>query len=448
MPGFGTEPAQLERFASTFTLEMAEPFLPSKLVAEVVQERGRQGERRRSLPAELVAWLVVAAGLWRAEGLSNVLAAMGRGLFAGLRWAVRGGQTPGSGAITRARERLGVRPMFRLLRRMAENWFARHGEALRWRGMALVALDGTALRMPDSPRNRAYFGTHRSGPKGKPSAYPFANIVVALCAISHVVLAGAVGRSHTSEWTLVRRLLGKLPKRCLLLMDRGFLGCAWLQEVTREGHDFVVRFRRGRKLHDVRQIGPGEALARIHLSSKQRKARPDLDHTLEVRAITYQRPGFPPVTLLTSLKDPLAFTAEEIVARYRDRWEIELTFDEVKTHLLVGDVSLRSKSPRLVWQEIAGVLVAHNLVRMHMGAAAAKESIAPHRLSYTDSLVRLRDLQRRMADAPARRLPGLLADAHADIATRVLPPRRTRCYPRVVKANPCRYPIRRRSRAA
>ena len=37
MPGFGTEPAQLERFASTFTLEMAEPFLPSKLVAEVVQ---------------------------------------------------------------------------------------------------------------------------------------------------------------------------------------------------------------------------------------------------------------------------------------------------------------------------------------------------------------------------------------------------------------------------
>lgn len=448
MPGFGTEPAQLERFASTFTLEMAEPFLPSKLVAEVAQERGRQGERRRSLPAELVAWLVVAAGLWRAEGLSNVLAAMARSVFAGLGWAIRGGQPPCSAAISRARERLGLRPMFRLLRHMAESWLARHGEALRWRGMALVALDGTALRMPDSPRNRAYFGTHRSGPKGKPSAYPFANIVVALCAISHVVLAGAVGRSHTSEWTLVRRLLGKLPKRCLLLMDRGFLGCAWLQEVTREGHDFVVRFRRGRNLHDVRQIGPGEALARIHLSSKQRKERPDLAHTLEVRVITYQRPGFLPVTLLTSLKDPLAFTAEEIVARYRDRWEIELAFDEVKTHLLARGIPLRSKSPRLVWQEIAGVLIAHNLVRMHMGDAAAKAGVPPHSLSYTAALVRLRDLQRRMADAPARRLPRLLADAHADIATCALPPRRPRTYPRVVKANPCRYPIRRRIRAA
>lgn len=448
MPGFGTEPAQLERFASTFSLEMAEPLLPSALVAEVVRDCERLSQRRRCLPAELVAWLVVAAGLWRSDGLRNVLASLGRSVFAGLSWARRGGRTPSSAAIARARSRLGLRPLRRILQRMVARWLKRRGAALRWRGLALVALDGTALRMPDSPANRAHFGTHHTGARRKASAYPFANMVVALCAVSHVVLASVAGRSHSSEWILVRRLLGKLPQRCLLLLDRGFMGYALLQDLSRLGHDFVVRAKRGRRLHGRRRLGRSDSLASFHLSPRQCRARPDLDPAFQVRVITYRRSGFRPVTLLTSLTDPQAFPAEEIVARYRDRWEVELTFDEVKTHLLARPVALRSKSPLLVRQEIDGVLIAHNLLRMHMEEAATRARLPPTRLSYTDALTRLRDLQRRMSVSPTRRLQELMADAIADLASCVLPPRRPRTYPRAIKAIPCRYPIRKRGHAA
>lgn len=448
MPGFGADRAQLERFASTFSLEMAEPLLPSAVVAEVVRGCARESQRRRCLPAELVAWLVVAAGLWRSDGLRNVLSSLGHSVFAGLAWARRGGRTPTSAAIARARSRLGLRPLRRMLQRMVAGWLERRGAALRWCGLALVAFDGTTLRMPDSPANRAHFGTHRTGRRRKASAYPFANMVVALCAVSHVALACAAGGAHTSEWVLVRRLLRKLPKRCLLLLDRGFMGYALLQDLSRLGHDFVVRAKKGRRLHGRRRLGPSDHLASLHLSRRQKRERPGLASSLQVRVITYRRRGFRPVTLLTSLTDPLAFPAEAIVARYRDRWEAELTFDEVKTHLLARHVALRSKSPVLVRQEIDGVLIAHNLLRMHMEAAAAHASLPPTRLSYTDALVRLRDLQRRMAVAPARRLPDLMADALADLATCVLPPRRPRSYPRAVKAIPCRYPIRKRGRAA
>ncbi len=89
--------------------------------------------------------------------------------------------------------------------------------------------------------------------------------------------------------------------------------------------------------------------------------------------------------------------------------------------------------------EIRRVLIAHNLVRMHMGAAAAKESLAPHRLSYTDSLVRLRDLQRRMADAPARRLPGPRRRPRRHRHARPATPK-DQMLPRVVKAEPLPLP--------
>jgi hypothetical protein len=52
------------------------------------------------------------------------------------------------------------------------------------------------------------------------------------------------------------------------------------------------------------------------------------------RAIRYQRKGFRPRTLLTSVLDSAEFPANEIVHLYHDRWEIEMGFDEVKTEML------------------------------------------------------------------------------------------------------------------
>lgn len=39
------------------------------------------------------------------------------------------------------------------------------------------------------------------------------------------------------------------------------------------------------------------------------------------------------VHLDTSLLDTEQYSADELIARYRQRWEIELAFDEIKNHL-------------------------------------------------------------------------------------------------------------------
>ena len=55
--------------------------------------------------------------------------------------------------------------------------------------------------------------------------------------------------------------------------------------------------------------------------------------------------------------------AKELAALYHERWEIENTLDELKTHLRGAQIVLRSKTPELVRQEFLGLLLAHFAIR-------------------------------------------------------------------------------------
>ncbi len=69
-----------------------------------------------------------------------------------------------------------------------------------------------------------------------------------------------------------------------------------------------------------------------------------------------------------------------------DCWEIESTFDELKTHQRGPRVVLRSKSPYLVLQEIWGHLCCHYAIRALMYQAAEHPGDDPDRVSFTATL--------------------------------------------------------------
>ena len=90
--------------------------------------------------------------------------------------------------------------------------------------------------------------------------------------------------------------------------------------------------------------------------------------------------------LLTSLLDPEEYPAAEIVALYHERWEIELGYDEIKTHMLARQETIRSKTPQGVRQEIWGIAIAYNLVRLEMERAADEAKVEPTRISFVYAL--------------------------------------------------------------
>ena len=74
-------------------------------------------------------------------------------------------------------------------------------------------------------------------------------------------------------------------------------------------------------------------------------------------------------TMALSLYSEAAYE-DVLAALYHERWEVELVFDELKTHLVQRRRVFRSKTPELVRQEFYGWMMAHYAVRWLMYQAA------------------------------------------------------------------------------
>ena len=159
-----------------------------------------------------------------------------------------------------------------------------------------------------------------------------------------------------------------------------------------------------------------------------------------MRAIRYHRKGFRPQTLLTSLLDAKPYPADELIALYHDRWELELGYDELKTELLDREEAIRSKTREGVEQELWGIVLAYNLVRLEMERVAKYAKVEPTRISFVESLRLIRDEWLWLSVSSPGAIPKRLASLRANLKRYILPPRRPkRLYPRAVKIKMSNY---------
>ena len=231
-----------------------------------------------------------------------------------------------------------------------------------------MGLDGTTMRVADSPENRAAFGGHRHGAGRGESGYPLVRAVAMMALRSHVLSAFRFADLRNGRDDIGARNLERGPGE--LAGDRRpkFPGEEGPHPPRDQRQPTLAVADQGQ--HEVGH--PREARARTTISSSGTCTRPGLPSTWTLRAIHYKKKGFPRSTLLTSLLDPEKYPAKELVELYHERWETELAYDEVKTHLLDRQESIRSKTPDGVRQELWGIALAYNLVRLEMERAAAK----------------------------------------------------------------------------
>jgi hypothetical protein len=192
--------------------------------------------------------------------------------------------------------------------------------------------------------------------KGERAAFPQARVVALAECGTHAIFAAQVGPYRQSESTLTRALLGSLLPGMLLLADRGFFSYALWRNAIGTGADLLWRVRTdpaGPKPVHVRDLPDGSWLGHLHQthSAAARAAEPMLVRVIDYR-IEDGRENPSSYRLFTTLLDPAEAPAEDLAAAYVQRWEIELAFDELKTHQRGPRTVLRSKSPDLVLQEI------------------------------------------------------------------------------------------------
>ena len=246
------------------------------------------------------------------------------------------------------------------------------------------------LDVADTTANAEHFG--RPGVnKGEQAAFPQARVVALAECGTHAVFAAQIGtysavRGHA--WP--NALLGRLEPGMLLLADRGFFSYALWRKAIATGADLLWRIRTDRAAPQpthVEDLPDGSWLAHLHHthSAAARREEPML-----VRVIDYTiddgRENPDTYRLFTTLTDPDEVTAVDLAAAYTQRWEVELTFDELKTHQRGPRTVLRSKSPDLVLQEIWGHLCCHYAIRSLMAEAATHSGHDPDRVSFVAAL--------------------------------------------------------------
>jgi hypothetical protein len=401
-------------------------------IEEALAATGTATVRRRRLPAEQVIWLVLGMGMFRDRPIEDVVSKLDLALPG----------TSGSiakSSISQARERIGSEPMKWLFERCSAEWSKRSADEHRWRGLSLFGMDGSTVRVPDSEENREVYGG-QSGRNESESGYPMVRIVVLMVLRSHLLAACGFGAYSTNEIHHARPLLSAIPSNSLTMVDRGFFGAQFLTEIEGgENRHWLTRARSDLKSTRLERFGKGDELIELNVSGEARRKDPSLPKTWTMRLIKYRRKGFPERTLLTSLRDPKLYPAAEIIALYHERWELELGYDEIKTELLDREETIRSRKPDGVAQELWGILLAYNLVRLEMASIAKEADVEPTEISFIESLRLIRDEWEWLSVTSPGAIPKRLEAMRQNVKRYVLPPRRSRSFPRTVKIKMSNY---------
>lgn len=105
--------------------------------------------------------------------------------------------------------------------------------------------------------------------------------------------------------------------------------------------------------------------------------------------------------------------------------------------------TLRSLTPVGVIQELYGLLLAHDAVRVLMHEAALQVAEDPDRLSFVHALEIVRDAIPEFQQVAAAQQPALYERMLREIAAKRLPARRLRSNPRVVKRKMSNFKLKR-----
>jgi hypothetical protein len=423
------------RFGVADRLDQLRQHIPAGWIEAALDWTGTASIRRRRLPADQVVWLVICMALFRNEPIERIVDMLGLAL------PDRGDTKVAKSAVTQARQRVGDEPLSCLFGMTAKTWAKRSADVNRWRGLALYGWDGSTMYVPDSPENRKEFGGQKAGAGRGESGYPQVRVVAMMALRSHILSAFRFAPYSTGETTLARDLWLEMPQDSLAIVDRNFLVKKDLIALERSGNrHWLTRTKSNTRWAVVERLGKDDYLVELEVHET------GLPKTWPIRAIRYKRRGHAVSTLLTSLVDAKRYPAGEIIALYHERWELELGYDEIKTHLLERQEAIRSRSPEGVRQELWGIALAYNLVRVEMERIADEVDVPPTRISFTASLALIREEIGRIGGdrfAPGT-IPSRLQDLRRNLKRLLLPERRAgRVFPRAVKIKMSSYPRKR-----
>lgn len=420
------------QFCEQVTVDVIYQVVGLDVIQQVIVDQQVQEQRKRQLPARVTVLLCLAMNLMTELSLRFVLIRLVRGTR--LLSDLGIGQLATKGAISQARYRLGAKPLETLFKRVCRPIATPETPGAFAFGLRLVAIDGTVEDVADTPANAAYFVRHYAD-RGA-AAFPQAQGVYLCECGTHVIFDAGFWPIHTSEHVGAQRLLRSVETGMLLMVDRGLYSYELVNTAVQQGAQVLCRLSSTLKPQVVEVLPDGSYLAYIFPADRTRRRGGErrLVRIIEYTIDDPHRPGHGSVhRLLTTLLDPQLYPVLDLIVVYHERWEVEITIDELDTHQRILDRPFRSLKPVGVIQEWYGLLLAHFIIRSIMHQAAVSHHLDPDRLSFVESVRLITDAIADFQLVHPDHHPRLWQRLLDDIASCVLPPRDDRINPQVVK---------------
>lgn len=430
------------KFSSTLSLEAIATVVTQDTINAVLQQHHAVEIRERRLCMSMVVWVLIAMNIYSNLSIAHVLRKVSQGLR--FIWPEPEIEPANKSAFSYRRYQLGPAALASLFQQVARPLANPATPGAFLFGYQLMAIDGTVDVLPDTPANDAFFG--RATSDRGPSAFPqVRSVYLAECG-THAIVDAEFLPYLCSERDGGSTLLRSIDAGMLVLWDRGFHSFELIAALLQRGAALLERLPAHVKPRLIQKLADGSQLAWLVApdSSPAKDAAPIAVRIIEYTLTDPALPGYKQRhRLLTTLLDPLAAPALELVYAYHERWEIEILIDEVQTHQRLNGKPLRSKKPSGVLQELYGLLLAHYAVRKLMYEAAASVNIDPDRLSFVHAVRVLQDAIPEFQMVAAAELPRLYNRMLGDIAKGRLPERQLRSNPRVVKRKMSKFRLKR-----
>lgn len=374
-------PAAVPQFQSDFATAFT-AMLGEATCLEIFRDHGP----RRAGSPKLTPWQWIASRVFHELAFSGTFSANVMKITR---------QNVSDAALSQRGQSMGVEIFTRILQAALQPLAdaARHPEAFH-RGYRLLAFDGTRFNLRNTQAINAVAVKNKcSKGSGVPAFAHMPGVVLVELGL-HQPLAASFSWKGEGELTLVRRILESqpLPERGLVLADRlyGTPSLLWQLKPLLEASSgaLLFRVRSNLKATPVKSLPDGSWLVSVAARDPETNDYLGEMELREIRAEIHHEGGEKPqpIRLWTSLLDQTLDPAGKLVELYTTRWEEELFFRELKSHLHGRNNLLDGQTPETAAQEVLAMLLAASLIARQREAVAAVAKTGILRISFAKVL--------------------------------------------------------------
>ena len=283
-------------------------------------------------------------------------------------------------AFCQARKQLSYTAFIELNRKLVDNVYQSKESLKKWHGFRLCAVDGTSIRLPDSPEIKQHFGVHKGRPEHTSCTMGMASVFYDV--LNHIAIDSGIFPTRKSEHLCAEEHLQFADKNDLIIYDRGYTAFYLYAIHLQKKINFCIRARTSKELVIKNFIASGKKDAIVEFTPNKPSIKTCTEKGLSTKPIKLRLVRVnlknQVEVLITNLLDQKQYRTSIFKGLYHLRWGIEENYKRLKQWVEIENFS--GKSVLSIKQDFYAKIVATNLTALVGLAAQEKvEKTTKHR---------------------------------------------------------------------